>query len=103
LSSLTSGDNMNLVKVPGKNRKHKVLLYALSTCAWCRMEKQFLKDNSVEFEYVDVDLCDQKEREKIRADIQRRGGEPNYPTLIVDDKNMITGFHENEIQKALEF
>jgi len=93
---------MNFVKVPGKNRKHKVLLYALSTCAWCKMEKQFLKDSSVEYEYVDVDLCNEKEREKIRGDIQRRGGDLNYPTLIINDKNLISGFHKDRIQKALE-
>jgi glutaredoxin-like protein NrdH len=91
-----------LVKVPGKNKKHKVLLYALSTCAWCKMEKQFLKDSSVEYEYVDVDLCNEKDREKIRGDILKRGGELNYPTLILDDKKLITGFRKDKIQKAIE-
>jgi glutaredoxin-like protein NrdH len=97
-----NSENMNLVKVPGKNKKHKVLLYALSTCAWCKMEKQFLKDSSVEYEYVDVDLCNEKDREKIRGDILNRGGELNYPTLIIDDKNLISGFRKDKIQKALE-
>jgi glutaredoxin len=93
---------MNLVKVSGKNKKHKVLLYALSTCAWCKMTKQFLKDSSVEYEYVDVDLCNEKDREKIRSDIRKRGGELNYPTLILDDKKLISGFRKDKIQKALE-
>jgi len=97
-----NSENMNLVKVPGKNNKHKVLLYALSTCAWCKMEKQFLKDSSVEFEYVDVDLCNEKDREKIRGDILRRGGELNYPTLIIDDKVLITGFRKDKMMKALK-
>jgi glutaredoxin len=95
-------ENMKLVKVPGKNKKHKVLMYALSTCAWCKMQKQFLKDSSVEYEYVDVDLCNEKDREKIRGDILKRGGELNYPTLIIDDKNLISGFRKDKIQKALE-
>ncbi len=102
MSSLINSESMNLVKVSGKNRKHKVLLYALSTCAWCKMEKQFLKDSSVEYEYVDVDLCNEKEREKIRGEILRRGGELKYPTLIIDDMNLISGFHEEKIRKALE-
>ena len=99
---LMNSENMKLVKVSGKNKKHKVLLYALSTCAWCKMEKQFFEDNSVEYEYVDVDLCNEKDHEKIRRDIQRRGGELNYPVLIIDDKNLINGFHKDKIQKALE-
>jgi glutaredoxin len=97
-----NSENMNSVKVPGKNKKHKVLMYALSTCAWCKMEKQFLKDNGIEYEYVDVDLCNKEDREKIIGDIKRRGGELSYPTLIIDDKNLISGFRKDEIRKALE-
>lgn len=73
------GLKMKLVKVPGKNNKRRVLMYAISTCAWCKMTKQFLKDNGVEYEYVDVDLADQEVRKEIRGNIMKRGGEPSYP------------------------
>ena len=43
---------MNISKVSGKNNKHKVFLYALSTCVWCKMTKQYLNDNNIEYEYV---------------------------------------------------
>lgn len=94
---------MDIVKVPGKNNKHKVLMYALSTCAWCKKTKQFLKDNGVEFEYVDVDLCDRADRKKVHDDIESRGGDLAYPTLIVDNKTLIIGLHEDTIRKALNF
>ena len=55
---------MQTIKVPGKNNKHRVLVYAISTCAWCKQAKKFLKDNNIEYEYVDVDLSDMKNREK---------------------------------------
>ncbi len=93
---------MDLVKVPGKNKSHRVFLYALSTCAWCKMTKQFLKDNSIEFEFVDVDLASQRDHEKIREDIEKRGGEPSYPLIIVDDKVMINGFRKDKIKEALD-
>jgi glutaredoxin-like protein NrdH len=93
---------MDIVKVPGKNNKHKVLMYALSTCAWCKKTKKLLKDNNVEFEYVDVDLTNDEDHEKIRNDIIRRGGSLNYPTLIVDNKKLISGYSEDEIKEALE-
>jgi glutaredoxin-like protein NrdH len=92
---------MDYVKVTGTNNKHKVLLYALSTCAWCKMTKQYLKDNKIEYEYVDVDLCTQKDHEKIRRDIQNRGGEPTYPTIIIDDRILINGFRKDKINEAL--
>ena len=93
---------MDISKVSGKNNKHKVFLYALSTCVWCKMTKQYLKDNSVEFEYVDVDLTDEKDKEKIRNDIVKKGGPLSYPTVIVDDKKVITGFRKDQLKEALE-
>ncbi len=93
---------MDIVKVTGKNDKHKVFLYALSTCVWCKMTKQFLKDNSVAFEYVDVDLCTEEDKDKIRKHIQDKGGNLSYPTTIVDDKKVVTGFRKDLLKEALE-
>jgi glutaredoxin-like protein NrdH len=94
---------MNISKVSGKNSKHKVMVYALSTCVWCKMTKQFLKDSDIEYEYVDVDLCTEKEKEKIRSDIQSKGGSLTYPTTIIDDKKLIMGFRKDLLKEALEF
>ena len=92
---------MNVVKVPGKNKTHKVLLYALSTCPWCKKTRKFLLEKNVEYEYVDVDLCSDEDHEKIRNDIIRRGATPSYPLIIVDDKILITGYSPDEIREAL--
>jgi glutaredoxin-like protein NrdH len=93
---------MEKIRVPGKNKKHKVIVYAISTCAWCKMTKKFLKDNEVEYEYVDVDLASDDDHEVIRQKIMSKGAEPSYPTLIVDDKTVITGFRKDLIKEALE-
>jgi glutaredoxin len=92
---------MNLSKVSGKNNAHKVLVYALSTCVWCKMTKQFLKDNGIEFEYVNVDLCDEEDKVKIRQHIQSKGGNLSYPTIIIDDNILITGFRKDKLKEAL--
>ena len=57
---------MEFSKVSGKKNDHKVVIYALSTCVWCKMTKQFLSDNNVQYEFADVDLLEDKEKEKIR-------------------------------------
>jgi len=93
---------MDVVKVSGKNNKHKVFMYAISTCAWCKQAKKFLKDNGIEYEYIDIDLCSEEEKEKISKDILRRGGRLSYPAISIDDKILINGFHENKIKEALE-
>lgn len=93
---------MKTVRVHGKRHNHKILVYAISTCAWCRKAKNFLKDNDIEYEYVDVDMCSNEDREKIREDILKMGGRSSFPTIIIDDKILITGFHEEDLKKALE-
>jgi glutaredoxin len=92
---------MQLSKVTGEKNQHKVVLYALSTCVWCKMTKQFLKDNNIEFEYVNVDLCEEDDKQKIRAEIQSKGGNLNYPTTIIDDKIVVTGFRKDQLKEAL--
>jgi glutaredoxin len=92
---------MNISKVSGKNTKHKVLVYALSTCVWCKMTKQFLIYSEVEFEYVDVDLCTEEDKEKIRKDIQAKGGSLSYPTTVIDGKIVVTGFRKDLLKEAL--
>jgi glutaredoxin-like protein NrdH len=93
---------MNVTKVSGKNSEHKVFLYALSTCVWCKMTKQFLNENSIQYEYVDVDLCNEEEKQKIHQTIQSKGGTLSYPTAIIDDKVVVTGFRKDKLKEALE-
>jgi len=92
---------MKFSKVSGKKNEHEVVLYALSTCAWCKMTKQFLKDNDIEYKYVNVDLCEEEDKQKIRQHIQSKGGPLSYPTVIIDDKVLITGLRKEKLKEAL--
>jgi glutaredoxin-like protein NrdH len=89
------------VKVAGDLKTHKVLLSTLSTCVWCKRLKAFLKEHGVEYEFIDVDHCSRDERKEISDDILRRGGRLSYPTIIIDDEVLITGFHEDKLLEVL--
>jgi glutaredoxin-like protein NrdH len=93
---------MDVVKVLGTKKNHKVFLYALSTCAWCKKTKKLLQDKGIEYEYVDVDKCSQKDLEKIKEDIDKRGARMSFPLVIVDDKTCINGYQEDQILEALQ-
>jgi glutaredoxin-like protein NrdH len=92
---------MQFSKVSGSKNNHKVTLYALSTCVWCKMTKQYLNENSVEYEFVDVDLLDENDKSKVHSTIVSKGGVLSYPTIIVDDKTLITGFRKDLLKEAL--
>ena len=93
---------MKTMKVQGTNNKHKVLMYALSTCGWCKKAKDFLRTSDIEYEYIDVDLCSVEERAQIQEDILKRGGRLSFPILIIDDETLITGSNERRIREALD-
>lgn len=93
---------MKLEKVDGPNKKHRVLVYALSTCAWCKKTKKYLKDKGIEYEFIDVDLCDDMDLEAVRSDLKKRSLGMNFPVIIVDDKNNIVGYREDKLNEALK-
>ena len=86
---------LGVEEVKGRSNRHRVLVYSLSTCVHCKQVKQFLRDNNVEFEHKDVDLCSKSEQQEILMDILKRGRHPSFPKIIIDDKTMITGFNKD--------
>ena len=78
----------------------KVMLYALSTCPWCNKTKQFFKDNNIEFEFIDYDLADDAQQEKVLSDMRKRGGGDGFPFIIIDGE-VIIGYNPDKIAKAL--
>jgi glutaredoxin len=93
---------MKIVKVAGTNNRHKVFVYALSTCAWCKKAKKYLQDNNVEFEYVDVDLCTKEDTKEIETALSKKGLKMVFPTVLVDDSSSIVGFREDKLAEALK-
>ncbi len=93
---------MQVTKVSGGNNTHKVLMYAISTCGWCKRAKRMLNEMDVEYEYIDIDLSSREDKEKIRQDITRRGGRLLYPTIIIDNKILLTNPPESKLREVLE-
>ena len=62
---------MALQHVAGKNKGH-IVLYALSTCPWCRKTKKLLEDLGVDNYFGDVDLMnDAEKKEAFKAGPER--------------------------------
>ena len=92
---------MALKKVPGKNLG-SLVLYALSTCPWCKKTKQLLNDIGVEDSYADVDLMPADEKDKTMSIVEKWNPSRSFPTLVINDNKCIVGFQEDEIRKALK-
>jgi len=82
-----------------KNRI-KPKLYTLSTCVHCSAAKRFLKENNIEFDYVDVDKLDGTEREDVLSQMLKESGSMRFPTIIIG-KKVVVGFYPDKLKEAL--
>jgi glutaredoxin-like protein NrdH len=99
--TLRGEPHMNVTHVTGEKRR-KVMLYALSTCGWCKKTKELLNNLGVEYDYTDVDLLRGKEQDDVMDEVRKYNPDCNFPTLVIDEKKCIVGFREQDIREALE-
>ena len=92
---------LNFTKVEGRNQEHRVRLYALSTCGWCRKLKEFMADRGVAYEYVDVDLCSRDEKREVTLFLRGHNLPLTFPLTVVDESTFISGYRPEELSRAL--
>jgi glutaredoxin-like protein NrdH len=91
---------MAVTHVPGKDVGH-IMLYALSTCGWCAKTRALLEELGVAYDYEYVDHLAGQEKENVVKEVEVWNPRCSFPTLVINDKECIIGFKEDEIRKAL--
>lgn len=87
--------------VEGEN-KGKVVLYALSTCGWCKKTRMLLEDLKIDFNFIYVDLLTGEERSKIIKEVEKWNPQLSFPTVVINDNDVIVGFKGDEIKEKLQ-
>jgi glutaredoxin len=82
-------------------KKGKIMLYALSTCGWCRKTKELFEELGVEYDYVYVDLLEDEAKDNTMDEVKKWNPRCSFPTIVIDNEKVITGFKEDEIIEAL--
>ena len=77
-----------------------IKLYTLSTCTHCKSLKGLLEESKVQFEFIDIDLLEKKERKAVMKDLRRINPKGSLPTVQIGDQ-VVVGFKEDEIKEAL--
>lgn len=75
---------------------HTVKVYSTPTCGYCRMAKEFLKQNNIEFTTIDV-----SEDEAAAQEMVNRTGQMGVPQIDIDGE-IIIGFDKPALKKALD-
>ena len=74
---------------------HTVTVYSTPSCPYCIKAKEFLKENNIEFENIDVSSDQEKAQEMID-----KTGQMGVPVIDIEGQ-LIVGFDKAAITKAL--
>ena len=72
-----------------------IIIYSTPTCPYCKMVKQYLDGNKIE--YTDYDVSENKEK---AAEMTKKSEQMGVPVIDIDGK-IIVGFRKDIIQKEL--
>ncbi len=78
-----------------KISQSKVRLYTSPICPYCYTLKEFLKENKIEFEEIDV-----SQDEKIKEDLIKKTGKMEMPIIEINGE-IVVGFDKEKIVKLL--
>ena len=92
---------LDITTVEGINNNNQVFLFALSTCGWCRRTREFLETNQVAYDYIYVDLLKGAEREEALAEMKKWTERQAFPTIVINNDDVLVGLDEDKLRKAL--
>jgi len=78
----------------------EVKVYSTSACPWCVRAKDFLKENNVKFEAIDVGEDKEAAQEMIE-----KSGQMGVPVIIINaggKETILVGFNEAKIKEILK-
>jgi glutaredoxin-like YruB-family protein len=79
-----------------EKEKNKVAVYSTSTCPWCTVAKNFLKEHKIAFQEFDVG----RDR-KAAEEMIEKSGQMGVPVIDINGK-IIVGFNESKIRELLK-
>lgn len=74
----------------------KVAIYTTPTCVYCRMAKEFFRENNIAFTEYDVMIDVAR-----RNEMMEMTGQLGVPVITIDD-SAIVGFNKQKVAELLE-
>ena len=72
-----------------------VLIYSTSHCPWCKLAKEFFKENNIKYKEINVE-----EDEKAAHEMVKKSGQLGVPVIDIDGE-IIIGFDKPALKMAL--
>ena len=84
-----------LTIVHGEKSNNDIIMFALSTCQWCKKGKKWLEENNYSYRFLDVDFLPIEEKRKLKRSLMRVFDVMvRYPFLVINGgKSYYAGFN----------
>jgi glutaredoxin-like protein NrdH len=92
---------MGIESVEGK-RPVSLTLYTLTTCGWCKKAKALLAELGAGYDCIEVDKLSPEEAKAARETIMKWNPRCSFPTMVIDDKDCLIGYKENELREIFK-
>jgi glutaredoxin len=95
-------DRVEFTEVPGASEPHRLTVYALSTCAFCKKSMRFLEEKGLSYRYVYLDQLDLDLKREVKGELKSKFDNlPVFPVLTIDETEALSGFTEEKWSERL--
>ena len=77
-----------------------IILYSLTTCAFCTATKKMLDDLEIDYQCIQADELSGEEKEKVIAELKTLNPRCSFPTIVIENQ-VIVGYRVQEIKEKL--
>ncbi len=88
-------------EISGSEGRGDLVLFALSTCGWCRKAREFLDSNQLAYRFVYLDKFEGDEQRLVLEEMEKHNPKRSFPTLVIDDDIVVVGFNEQEYEEKV--
>jgi len=98
---------MNLSELPfvkkdGIQGSHDIVIYALSTCGFCKRAMAFLDGKGLAYKYIYVDQIPMETKTEVKKILLERFNEHvSFPFAVIDDSSHLVGFIQPDWTRTL--
>ncbi len=99
---------MNLNELPfvrkeGIQKGHDIVVFALSTCGFCKRALAFLDERGLAYKYIYVDQIPLETKNEVKKTLLERFNEHvSFPFAVIDDSTHLVGFIQPDWVRTLE-
>ncbi len=95
-------ETLSYTEVPGSSSEHDIVVYALSTCGFCKRAMAFLNGKGVTYRYIYMDRVPLETKNETKKVLKERfKADIAFPFAVIDGDQHLVGFIEPDWTKTL--